>query len=184
MACPDPAERFYRPRRPRDSPLHQLLDQHFDTFERVYAERYQPRYGVLRSAIRPAVTGFLKCGDLHHGFARVRCPDCQHEMFVAFSCRKRCRQLACLCRASVCVPRTGRWQTGGGTMRVISFIERRQTDVIEKIPRQCELWDPPTRAPPAAEAASADGSATDLEVEADPEYEQWLPACGRQVGEP
>ena len=27
----------------------------------------------------PAVTGFLKCGDLHHGFVRVRCPDCQHD---------------------------------------------------------------------------------------------------------
>jgi len=33
-------------------------------------------------------------------------------------------------------------------------------------------------------AVSADGLATDLEVEPDPEYEQWLPACGRQVGEP
>ncbi len=28
---------------------------------------------------------FLRCGDLHYGFARVRCPDCRHEMFVAFS---------------------------------------------------------------------------------------------------
>jgi hypothetical protein len=87
MACSDPAQRFYRPRRPRESALFRLLDEHFDEFERVYPERYQPRYGVLRSAIRPAVTGFLKCGDLHHGFARVRCPDCHHEMFVAFSPR-------------------------------------------------------------------------------------------------
>ena len=30
---------------------------------------------------------FLRCGDLHFGFARVRCGDCGHEMFVPFSCR-------------------------------------------------------------------------------------------------
>jgi len=29
-------------------------------------------------------------GDLHFGFARVRCPECQHEIFVPFSCRQRC----------------------------------------------------------------------------------------------
>ena len=33
---------------------------------------------------------FLRYGDLHFGFARVRCPDCRHEMFVAFSCQQRC----------------------------------------------------------------------------------------------
>ena len=32
----------------------------------------------------------MKCGDLKHGFARVRCPKCRHELFVAFSCRGRC----------------------------------------------------------------------------------------------
>jgi hypothetical protein len=26
------------------------------------------------------VRAFLKCGDLHQGFARVRCPDCQHPL--------------------------------------------------------------------------------------------------------
>jgi len=71
-----------------------------------------------------------------------------------------------------------------GTMRVISFIERRQSFRVERILRHCELGDPPTRGPPEREAASAEVSATDLEIEPDPEYEQWLPACGRQVGEP
>ena len=33
---------------------------------------------------------FLKCGDLEEGFARVRCPDRHHEMFVAYSCKQRC----------------------------------------------------------------------------------------------
>ena len=37
----------------------------------------------------------------------------------------------------------------GGTMKVISFIERHQSDVIEKILRHCGLWkETSTRAPP------------------------------------
>jgi ribosomal protein S27E len=38
---------------------------------------------------------FLRCGDLHFGFARIRCPDCRHEMFVAFSCQQRCLCPSC-----------------------------------------------------------------------------------------
>ena len=37
----------------------------------------------------------------------------------------------------------------GGTMKIISFIERRQSEVIEKILRHCNLWKRiPPRAPP------------------------------------
>ena len=43
---------------------------------------------------RPIVSGtvakFLRCGDLHEGFARVKCRACKHEFFVAFSCKQRC----------------------------------------------------------------------------------------------
>ncbi|MFW5775286.1 MAG: transposase zinc-binding domain-containing protein [Chitinivibrionales bacterium] len=39
----------------------------------------------------------MKCGDLKQGFARVRCPYCKEEFFVAFSCRQR----PC-CPSSVC----------------------------------------------------------------------------------
>ena len=39
--------------------------------------------------------------------------------------------------------------TCGGKMKVISFIERHQTVVIEKILRHCGLWkETPSRAPP------------------------------------
>ena len=33
--------------------------------------------------------GYLKCGDLAEGFARVRCLECHHEYLLAFSCRGR-----------------------------------------------------------------------------------------------
>jgi ribosomal protein S27E len=62
---------------------------YFDEFERVYPERYQKTYGYWRPVIRSAIDKFLKCGDLKEGFARVRCPDCGKELFLAFSCRQR-----------------------------------------------------------------------------------------------
>ena len=38
----------------------------------------------------------------------------------------------------------------GATMRMVAFIERHQTEVIEKILRHCGLWeDAPARGPPA-----------------------------------
>ncbi|NLY03093.1 MAG: hypothetical protein GXY83_44145 [Rhodopirellula sp.] len=69
--------------------MHQAV-QHFDTFEQVYDERYQCKYGFWRSVVDHSVRAFLKCGDLQQGFARVRCGDCGHEMFVAYSCKQRC----------------------------------------------------------------------------------------------
>ena len=69
----------------------------------------------------------------------------------------------------------------GGTMRVICFIERRQTDVIERILRHCELWDPPTRGPPGAQGASEDGSATDL-TDLEVELDRRIPTVA--LGEP
>ncbi len=87
MSMPNAQPGFYRARQPRRCPLHQLLHRHFSQFEAVYAQRYGRRYGVWRDVMRTSVEGYLKCGDVHEGFARLRCADCQHEMFVAFSCR-------------------------------------------------------------------------------------------------
>jgi hypothetical protein len=46
------------------------------------------RYGFWRPVVERTVEKFLACGDLREGFARVRCPECRHEYFVAFSCRR------------------------------------------------------------------------------------------------
>ncbi len=80
--CQDTA--FYRPRHPP------ACAGHADKFERVYPDRFQARYGFWRPVIRTAVMDYLKCGDPREGFARVRCPACRHEFFVAFSCKLRC----------------------------------------------------------------------------------------------
>ena len=81
---------FYHPRQPQETPFYQLVERFYPQFKAVYEERYQERYGFWRPAVSTAVEKFLECGDLQQGFARVRCPDCGHEFFVAFSCRGRC----------------------------------------------------------------------------------------------
>ncbi len=95
LPCPRIETEFYQPRKPQESPFYQLVDQYYDEFERVYPERYEKKYGFWRPVIGNAVARFLKCGDVQEGFARVRCPDCTHEFFVAFSCRQRCMCPSC-----------------------------------------------------------------------------------------
>jgi hypothetical protein len=68
---------LYRPRDPQASDLWRLLDQHFETFQQVYDERFAAPYGGVpargsRPVVEHSVKAFLKCGDLHQGFARVR----------------------------------------------------------------------------------------------------------------
>ena len=93
-SCVEPLA-LYRPRDPRASDLWRLMDRHFETFRRVYDERFQAKYGFWRPIVERSVAAFLSCGDLHEGFARVRCPGCGHEMFVAFSCKQRCTCPSC-----------------------------------------------------------------------------------------
>jgi hypothetical protein len=35
------------------------------------------------------IYNYLDCGDLHFGFARVRCDSCGHEYLLPFSCKRR-----------------------------------------------------------------------------------------------
>ena len=57
----------------------------------------------------------------------------------------------------------------GGRMKIISFIERRQHDVIECILRNCGLWEGPIRtlASPRAPPVTTVG---DLELVPDPDF--------------
>jgi hypothetical protein len=75
--------------KPRASPLWQCLTRHFDRFQAVYEERYQPRHGYLRPIIPEVVNKFMDCGDLERGFARIRCDHCQKDHLLAFSCKGR-----------------------------------------------------------------------------------------------
>ncbi len=57
-ACVEPLP-LYRPRDPQASDLWRLLDQHFETFQQVYDERFQAKYGFWRPVVERSVTAFL-----------------------------------------------------------------------------------------------------------------------------
>ncbi len=85
---PDPSA-VYRPRNPHDSPYYRCVEDHFEAFEQVYEERFERQYGFFRPYVARVIHRYLDCGDLHNGFARVKCADCGHEYLLAFSCKRR-----------------------------------------------------------------------------------------------
>ena len=81
--------KIYHPRNPQESPLWKLLNNHYDSFEQGYDERFEKQYGLFRPIVNEVVHDYLSCGDLRNGFARVRCKDCSAEYLLAFSCKSR-----------------------------------------------------------------------------------------------
>ena len=79
----------YIPRKPRQSPHFRLIEDYFETLERVWDERYAGKYGYWRGYVQKTIFGYLDCGDFHNGFARIRCTSCDHEYLLAFSCKRR-----------------------------------------------------------------------------------------------
>ena len=91
----------YRPRRPKNNPLHRLLDSHYEEFRHVYDERFSRHYGFLRPVTDEVVDKYLRCGDPHYGFARIRCKECGAEYLRAFSCKCRGFCTSCSKRKSL-----------------------------------------------------------------------------------
>jgi len=95
------AKGVYRPRRPCETPLYRLVEEHYERFEQVYPDRYEDRYGFFRPVIREAVYKYLGCSDLSQGFARVRCRDCGHEYLLAYFCKGRYFCTSCHAKRAV-----------------------------------------------------------------------------------
>jgi uncharacterized Zn finger protein (UPF0148 family) len=77
----------YRRRRPADTPLYRVVQNHLETFlSRGRDEWWEER--VTPHAERE-LRRFLECGILAHGFARARCDACGHVFLIAFSCKGR-----------------------------------------------------------------------------------------------
>jgi len=81
--------RIYKPRRPRESPLYRLVEQHLEELLRSWPARFVRQHGPLRPVVERVLREFLKCGLLEHGFARLWCSQCRKSVLVAFSCRGR-----------------------------------------------------------------------------------------------
>jgi ribosomal protein S27E len=65
------------------------VQDHFEQLEMHWPQRYASRYGFWRPYVTDVVYRYLECGDLHFGFARVKCQDCGHEYLLAYSCKRR-----------------------------------------------------------------------------------------------
>ena len=75
--------RVYKQRNPAASHYFKCVSAHWEELEPAWDDLYQPPYGFFRSYVREVMLRFLACGDLHNGFARVRCPECGHEYLLA-----------------------------------------------------------------------------------------------------
>ena len=108
----------YRPRRPQDSDYYSCVEDYVESFVQIYDDRFSRDYGFWRPYIEKVIYRYLDCGDLQHGFARVRCNDCGHEYLLAFSCKRRHFCPSC------------------HQKRVVEFGEWLCMDVLKKIPHR------------------------------------------------
>ena len=70
------ANDVYQPRNPRASDYFKCTKAHFEELEMLWDDRYQRRYGFWRPYVMDVINRYFDCGDLHCGFARVKCYDC------------------------------------------------------------------------------------------------------------
>ena len=84
----------YRLREPEHTVLWQCVREHLPAFVARTAEANR----ALPDFVRKEFEGFLACGILERGFARIRCLGCGFERLVAFSCKGRGVCPSCVAR--------------------------------------------------------------------------------------
>lgn len=77
----------YQPRDPSATVLYQVVAEHLETF--LAGIDADPTAKGLPTYVRDEFQAYLECGILAHGFLRLRCDTCPHQMLLAFSCKKR-----------------------------------------------------------------------------------------------
>ena len=109
----------YRPRSSSNA-LKEIVEDHLEDLFRVWDERFRERFGPLPGRIRELFERFVRCGDLHFGFLRLRCvnPECskKEERLVPYSCRSRGLCPSC------------------GQRRAIEWAERMVEEVLPLVP--------------------------------------------------
>jgi hypothetical protein len=77
----------YQARDPSESVLYQVIAEHLETFRAPLAA--DPTAKGLPPYVQEEFEAYLRCGILAHGFVRLGCDHCPHQMLLAFSCKKR-----------------------------------------------------------------------------------------------
>ena len=91
---------LYRPRRPAESVLYRVVQEHLETYLARAREGYLGTDPVPRFVERE-LRRYLECGVLAHGFVRARCSECGHDFLIAFSCKGRGVCPSCMTRRMV-----------------------------------------------------------------------------------
>jgi hypothetical protein len=83
MKQPPVTESFYEPRNPMAGRYYRCIEANFEELEMAWDDRYERRYGYWWPYIMDLIYKYLDCGNLHFGFARVKCAICGHEYLLA-----------------------------------------------------------------------------------------------------
>lgn len=72
----------YQPRDPSGTILYQVVAEYLETF--LAGIDADPTAKGLPAYVRDEFQAYLKCGILAHGFLRLGCDTCPHQMLLAF----------------------------------------------------------------------------------------------------
>ena len=124
----------YVPRDPRQTVLYQVVAEHLETFLATLAA--DPTATGLPAYVKEEFCAYLQCGILAHGFVRLGCDTCPHQMLLAFSCKKRG-----FCPS--CAGRRMAQQAAHLVEQVLPWVPTRQWVVSVPIPLR--YWMAPSR---------------------------------------
>src|SRR6266567_3903719 len=82
-----PAVATYIPRDPSGTVLYHVIAEHLETFLASLAD--DPEATGLPAYVQREFDDYLRCGILAHGFLRLGCDTCKHELLVPFRCKRR-----------------------------------------------------------------------------------------------
>jgi hypothetical protein len=82
-----PAVATYQPRDPSSTVLYQVIAEHLETF--LASLDADSDATGLPVYMQREFYDYLQCGILAHGFLRLGCDTCHHELLVPFSCKRR-----------------------------------------------------------------------------------------------
>jgi hypothetical protein len=77
----------YVPRDPSQTVLYRVVADHLETF--LASLDADPDARGLPAYVERELYDYLQCGVLAHGFLRLGCDTCKHELLLAFSCKRR-----------------------------------------------------------------------------------------------
>src|SRR5438445_8654801 len=82
-----PTPSSYVPLDPSHTVLYTVVADHLETF--LASLEADPDARGLPAYVQREFYDYLQCGILAHGFVRLGCDTCKHEMLLAFSCKRR-----------------------------------------------------------------------------------------------